>query len=148
MRLRLLCLFCHPKNVQQRYVTEFSCLAQSRAAARSLTEYAEAWSAMERAICASPDLLAQDRLLAETYAEALARDPSRGDAIRQAQRQWLNERTAACAATPAKDLQGLPGAVLQEPPFGTPRNSDRCRCTGGSSGGRGDNRTRPVRDRR
>src|SRR5215470_18011886 len=68
-------------------------------------ECAKARSTIERAICASPDLLAQDRLLAEAYAEALARDPLRVDAIRLAQRQRLHERTATGAAAPAKDLQ-------------------------------------------
>jgi uncharacterized protein len=68
-------------------------------------ECAKARPGIERAVCASSDLLAQDRLLAEAYAEALAREPSHADAIRQAQRQWLNERTGACTAAPAKDLQ-------------------------------------------
>jgi len=68
-------------------------------------ECTKARSAIERGICASPDLLAQDRLLAEAYAGALARDASHADAIRQEQRQWVNERAAACVAAPAKDLQ-------------------------------------------
>src|SRR5215469_4252587 len=68
-------------------------------------ECAKARSAIERAICASPDLLAHDRLIAEAYAGALARDSSRADEIRQSQRQWLNERTATCGPASTKDLQ-------------------------------------------
>jgi uncharacterized protein len=68
-------------------------------------ECAKARSSIERAICASPDLLTQDRLLAKVYAEALTCDTTGADAVRQAQRQWLNERVAACAAAPAKDVQ-------------------------------------------
>jgi uncharacterized protein len=79
-------------------------IAVSPALSQSI-ECAKARSAIERAICASPDLLAQDGRLAKAYAAALARDPARADAIRQAQRQWLNDRTAACAAL-AKDVQG------------------------------------------
>ena len=57
----------------------------------------KAQSPIDRAICASPALMAQDRLLAETYGQALAHDPAHADAIRQAQRQWLSERARSCA---------------------------------------------------
>jgi uncharacterized protein len=62
----------------------------------------KARSPIDLAICASPALMAQDRLLAETYGQALANDPAHADAIRQAQRQWLSERARSCASAPQK----------------------------------------------
>jgi uncharacterized protein len=62
----------------------------------------KARSPIDLAICASPALMAQDRLLAGTYGQALANDPAHADAIRQAQRQWLSERAGSCASAPQK----------------------------------------------
>ncbi len=53
-------------------------------------------SATEKAICASPSLLALDRQVAVAYADALARQPDRREAMRQELLAWLRARDAAC----------------------------------------------------
>src|SRR5437870_1424950 len=72
-------------------------------------ECGKARSPIDLAICASPALMAQDRLLAEAYAQALAREPARADTIRQAQRQWLNDRARGCASAPRTGMQDCLG---------------------------------------
>lgn len=62
----------------------------------------KARSAVEKAVCASPALREQDRVLGHAYAEALARAPDRADAIRDAQRSWLADRDAACGGAKHK----------------------------------------------
>ena len=53
-------------------------------------------SAPEKAICASPSLLALDHQVAVAYADALSRQPDRRDAMRQDLLAWLRARDAAC----------------------------------------------------
>ncbi len=53
-------------------------------------------SPVERAICASPHLLALDHQVAVAYTEALKRDPARRAALRQDLLTWLRARDAAC----------------------------------------------------
>lgn len=65
---------------------------------------AKARSATEKAICASPALIALDRQAAAAYAEALARQPERQEALRREQLAWLKERDAACAL-PARAVE-------------------------------------------
>ncbi len=61
----------------------------------------KAASAAEKAICASPDLAAFDRQLADAYSAALTgASPEDAAAIKAAQRQWLAERES-CGADDA-----------------------------------------------
>ena len=53
-------------------------------------------SATEHAICASPTLLALDHQVAVAYADALARQPDRRDALRTELLAWLRSRDATC----------------------------------------------------
>ncbi len=50
----------------------------------------------EKAICASPALLALDHQVAVAYADTLARQPDRRDAMRSDLLAWLRARDAAC----------------------------------------------------
>lgn len=65
---------------------------------------AKARSATEKAICASPALIALDRQAAAAYAEAMARQPERQETLRREQLAWLKERDAACAL-PARAVE-------------------------------------------
>ncbi len=56
----------------------------------------KARSPTERAICASPGLLNLDHQVAVAYADALARQPERRDAMRQELLAWLRQRDAEC----------------------------------------------------
>ena len=58
-------------------------------------------SVTERAICASPALMALDRQVAGAYADALSAGPERRDAMRQDLLRWLRQRDAACAVPAA-----------------------------------------------
>lgn len=51
----------------------------------------------ERAICASPALIALDREVGSAYAASVARQPERRDELLQSQLAWLRSRDAACA---------------------------------------------------
>ena len=53
-------------------------------------------STTEHAICASPALLALDHQVAVAYADTLARQPDRRDALRTELLAWLHSRDAAC----------------------------------------------------
>jgi uncharacterized protein len=51
---------------------------------------------VDKAICASPALLAQDTALVDAYRQALARMPGQTAEIREAQLRWLTERRREC----------------------------------------------------
>ena len=57
----------------------------------------------EKAICATPGLLALDQQIAAAYADAIARQPDRRDAMRQDLLRWLKQRDGACAL-PSGDI--------------------------------------------
>ncbi|MBX5199324.1 DUF1311 domain-containing protein [Rhizobium sp. NZLR10] len=62
----------------------------------------KAQSAIEKAICASPALIAEDTALAASYRQALTDlngDPTRLDDLRQKQRLWLADRNKSCVDT-------------------------------------------------
>ncbi len=59
---------------------------------------ARATRAIDKAICASPALIEQDKALAEAYRQALRRVPGQSEQIRQAQRRWITERGRQCGA--------------------------------------------------
>ena len=79
-------------------------------------------SPTERAICASPALLALDHQVAVAYADALARQPDRRDAMRTDLLAWLRSRDAACNVPAAAVERCLSGqltarlAALAPPP--------------------------------
>ena len=59
----------------------------------------KAQTAIEKAICASPILVAQDTALAASYRQALvdlAGDPAKLSDLRQQQRRWLADRNKSC----------------------------------------------------
>ena len=81
----------------------------------------------EKAICATPGLLALDQQIAAAYADAIARQPDRRDAMRQDLLRWLKQRDSACAL-PSADipacLAGQMGdrlAALAPPPAPKPQ---------------------------
>ena len=86
----------------------------------------KAHSAIEKAICASPALLALDRSVAVAYAGALAQHPDRRAELRRDLLRWLRERDAACAVPAAQLPQCLTGqltarlAALTPAPAETP----------------------------
>ena len=53
-------------------------------------------SATEKAICASPSLLALDHQVGVAYADRIARQPDRREALRQDLLAWLRARDTAC----------------------------------------------------
>lgn len=61
----------------------------------------KAQTAIEKAICASPILVAQDTALAASYRQALidlGGDPAKLSDLRQQQRRWLADRNKSCVA--------------------------------------------------
>lgn len=77
------------------------CLFAAASHAQSF-DCGKAQSAIEKAICASPALIAQDTALAASYRQALAElngDPTRLNDLRQQQRRWLAERNKSCVDT-------------------------------------------------
>jgi uncharacterized protein len=83
-------------------------------------------SPTEKAICASPTLMGLDRQVAIAYADALARQPDRRDAMRRDLLGWLRARDAACNVPSAGIDRCLSGqltarlAALAPPPPTTP----------------------------
>ena len=80
----------------------------SPSAAQSI-DCGKAGGAIESALCASPDLKAQDAALGESYgrliAAAQARQGGLANELRDGQRQWLRQRDMSCtpfAANPAR----------------------------------------------
>jgi uncharacterized protein len=79
-------------------------------------------SPTEKAICASPSLIALDHQVAVAYAGALARQPERRDVMRTDLLAWLRARDAACNVPAAAIERCLSGqltarlAVLAPPP--------------------------------
>ncbi|MFJ6327073.1 MULTISPECIES: lysozyme inhibitor LprI family protein [unclassified Rhizobium] len=60
---------------------------------------AKAQTAVEKAICASPPLIAQDTSLAAAYRQAtsdLSGDPAKLAELKQQQRRWLSDRNKSC----------------------------------------------------
>jgi uncharacterized protein len=90
----------------------------------------KAKSAIEKAICASPALQAQDKAMSEAFAATIARDPARAEELRKEQRLWLATRDKTCAMPPdapaAKLVACLAGAyrarlvALKVPPGPVP----------------------------
>ena len=77
------------------------CLFPAASHAQSF-DCGKAQSAIEKAICASPALIAQDTALAAAYRQALADlngDPTRLNDLRQQQRRWLADRNKSCVDT-------------------------------------------------
>ena len=70
---------------------------------------ARARSPIELAICGSADVKAQDYAPADSYdrlyAATQAQDAARGAELREAQRQWLTQRDAACGTFAANPTQ-------------------------------------------
>ena len=82
------------------------CIFAMPASAQSF-DCAKAGTAIERAICANPALIAQDNALAGLYARlqfALRDDAPQLDALRQGQRRWIAERNKACTDSDAAKL--------------------------------------------
>ncbi|WP_158926933.1 lysozyme inhibitor LprI family protein, partial [Acidisphaera sp. S103] len=73
----------------------------------------KARSPTEKAICANPHLLALDQQIAVAYADALARQPDRKDAMRQDLIRWLKQRDAACALPRADIPKCLIGQMTE-----------------------------------
>ena len=71
----------------------------------------KARSPTEKAICADPRLLALDGQVASAYADLLARQPDRKDALRADLLHWLKQRDAACAL-PSADIPRCVGDQL------------------------------------
>jgi uncharacterized protein len=85
----------------------------------------KARSPTEKAICATPALLTLDRAIATAYADSLARQPGRRDALRQELIRWLKQRDAACALPAADIPECLRGQLTARlaalaPPAATP----------------------------
>ena len=72
------------------------CLVASSGAFAQGIDCKAARSPVERAICASPQLVALDRQLGTAYAGAVAGQPDRAAALRTEQLAWLRARDAAC----------------------------------------------------
>ncbi len=72
---------------------------------------ARARTPAEKAICASPTLHALDGQVAAAYADAVARQPDRRDAMRTELLQWLRQRDAACNVPAAALGQCLSGQL-------------------------------------
>ena len=70
--------------------------ALARPAAAQGIDCSRARSPTEKAICASPALHALDSQIAGAYADALARQPDRRDAMHADLLRWLKQRDAAC----------------------------------------------------
>ena len=67
---------------------------------------AQARTAIEKAICASPALRDADARLARSYQAVLVQDPARAADATRAQRQWLVERDRTCSPRPAAQAPG------------------------------------------
>jgi uncharacterized protein len=77
---------------------------------------AKAQTAIEKAICASPALIAQDTALADSYRQALAAlasDPAKLNDLRQKQRRWLADRNKSCVASDRARLSKCLAAAYQ-----------------------------------
>ncbi len=75
----------------------------------------KARSAAEKAICASPALMALDRSIGTAYAAALAQHPDRAADLRRDLLRWLRTRDAACAV-PAAQADSVPDRTAHRPP--------------------------------
>ncbi len=71
----------------------------------------KARSAAEKAICASPALMALDRSIGSAYAATLAQHPDRAADMRRDLLRWLHERDAACAVPAAHLTACLTGQL-------------------------------------
>jgi uncharacterized protein len=60
----------------------------------------KAKSAIEKAICATPALQAQDKAMAEAFAATIALSPARAEDLRKSQREWLATRDKTCSFPP------------------------------------------------
>ncbi len=67
---------------------------------------AQAGTAIEKAICASPALRDADARLARSYQAVLVQDPARAADATRAQRQWLAERDRTCSPRPPAQAPG------------------------------------------
>ncbi len=74
-------------------------------------ECSRARSVTEKAICASPALLALDHQVAVAYADALARQPDRRDAMRAELLTWLRSRDTTCNVPAASIERCLSGQL-------------------------------------
>lgn len=82
-------------------VALIGCLFSAVSHAQSF-DCGKAQSAIEKAICASPALIAQDTALAASYRQALTDlngDPTKLNDLRQQQRRWLADRNKSCVDT-------------------------------------------------
>ncbi len=70
--------------------------ARAQGAGGAGIDCGKARTASERAICASPALVALDRAVGEAYAASVLRQPEQRDALRQDQLAWLRARDAGC----------------------------------------------------
>lgn len=88
---------------------------------------AKARRADEKLVCATPDLAALDRLLAEAYAAALQRAPAaQAEKIRKAQRGWIAGRAECLAATEGRPPEPETAAACLRRDYGR-RLSDLAR---------------------
>ena len=139
---------CRVASIPLATVVVLAVLALPAAAGAQGIACGKARSPVEKAICASPHLLALDHQVAVAYADALKRDPARRAALRQNLLRWLKARDAACAGgasltacldrqltsrlavlAPASDsVDGTPSpgtvAAAPAPPIAQPRLAD------------------------
>jgi uncharacterized protein len=82
-----------------RILVTLGCGLFSAACQAQSFDCSKAQTAIERAICASPALIAQDTALAASYRQALvdlSGDPAKLSDLRQQQRRWLTDRNKSC----------------------------------------------------
>ncbi|HEX8663827.1 MAG TPA: lysozyme inhibitor LprI family protein, partial [Beijerinckiaceae bacterium] len=89
-------------------------LAGHKADAQSF-DCAQARTAVEKTICASPALRDMDAVLARSYQAVLALDPARAADATRVQRQWLAERDRTCAPRPGAPASGTQPPSPQAP---------------------------------
>ena len=99
--------FLGGENVMRFRIAAIACLlllAALPAARAQGIDCSRARSPTEKAICASPALHALDSQIASAYADALARQPDRREAMHAGLLSWLKQRDAACTV-PAAALE-------------------------------------------
>src|SRR3954454_10350282 len=66
---------------------------------------------IEKAICASTELITLDRQIGAAYADALARQPDQTTSLRQDALRWLRARDAACNVAATQITRCLAGQM-------------------------------------
>lgn len=117
---------------------------------------------IEKTICATPALQAQDKAMSEAFAATIARDPARAEELRKEQRLWLATRDKTCTLPPdapasklAACLAGAyrarlvalkvpPGQVPTAPPNAQAGALPAVKPQGASPGGQGTTPPKPT----